>query len=338
MHPNAVSTPLRGSRRASRREVLKAAAAVALAHGVAAAQTPDTLAEPVEADLEAVSNGKTIRIGSPATGAVVTLPLEVYVARVLAAEADPRAADASREALGIAIRTYTLFNEARHARDGYDLCDTTHCQVLRNSSGATRRLTLASVGQILLYEGRPASLFYSASCGGFTERASDVWPGVSYPYLQARADDVHTDDRPWTLDLPFGDVEEALARLGYRGTLRSAEVERRTASGRAGSVRLNGLEPTTIGGDAFRLALGSTRVRSTAFSMVSDDEGLHFIGRGYGHGVGMCVVGANRRAQRGESAAQILAQYYPGLQLARPTVSQNGTSSAPRPQPFPQPR
>ena len=42
---------------------------------------------------------------------------------------------------------------------------------------------------------------------------------------------------------------------------------------------------------------------------------LRFEGRGYGHGVGMCVVGAGRRAQRGESAEAILAHYFPALTI-----------------------
>jgi hypothetical protein len=43
---------------------------------------------------------------------------------------------------------------------------------------------------------------------------------------------------------------------------------------------------------------------------------VRFTGRGYGHGVGMCVIGAGRRAQRGESADAILATYYPGVVIA----------------------
>jgi SpoIID/LytB domain protein len=41
-----------------------------------------------------------------------------------------------------------------------------------------------------------------------------------------------------------------------------------------------------------------------------------FTGRGYGHGVGMCVIGAGRRARRGETVEDILHAYYPGLRLA----------------------
>src|SRR5437879_8807206 len=76
-------------------------------------------ADVTEADLTA-SNSRTLRIGSTVDGHVTIIPLEVYVSRVLAGEGDPKAADAAQQALAIAIRTYTLKNSDRHARDGYD--------------------------------------------------------------------------------------------------------------------------------------------------------------------------------------------------------------------------
>ncbi len=293
--------------------------------------------EVTDADLEKLSFGRVIRVGSPMTGAAITLPLEVYVARVLAAEGDPKAMDAAREALTIAIRTYALVNEGRHVRDGYDLCDTTHCQVVRASNPSTRRLTLNTGMQVLTYDGRPATLFYSASCGGYSERASDVWPGTDYPYLQSRPDDVHGDEMPWTLDLSMLDAETALQRLGLAGQLMRIEVESRTSSGRVATLRVTGMEPGVVGGDQFRLAVGATRLRSTAFSVLTEDETLRFTGRGYGHGVGMCVIGAGKRATRGESAEEILAQYYPGLEVVRLALS-TPEARVPRPQPFPMPR
>ncbi len=287
-----------------------------------------------DADLERGSAGRSIRVGSPVTSVWSSLPLEVYVARVLAAESDPRAMDAAREALAVAIRTYALVNEGRHARDGYDVCDTTHCQVVRPSNATTRRLTQNTALQILAFGGRPAALYYSASCGGYSERAEDVWAGPSYPYLQVRADEVHENEVPWTLELSLAEVEGALKRVGFAGQLSMVRVQGRTASGRVSALGLDGLDPMEIGSNEFRLAIGSTRLRSTAFSMAADDQTLRFIGRGYGHGVGMCVIGAGARALRGASARDILAHYYPGLDLVSlpPVVAR---ASAPRPQPFP---
>jgi len=292
-----------------------------------AAQTP---ADVADVDLARASRGVTVRIGSPGRGRdALDIPLELYVAQVLSAEGEPNAPEASAQALAVAIRTYALFNAGRHQKDGFDLCDTTHCQVLRASSAASRRAAQATLGLVLTYQGTPADLYYSASCGGHTERASDVWPKLSLPYLEAVEDDVHDNDPSWTLEKTLDEIRAALARAGVRGSrLEDVVVETRTASGRAGRVGLPGLDPASMNSNDFRLALGSTELRSTAFTLVRSGDRLTFTGRGYGHGVGMCVIGAGRRAARGETAAQILARYYPGLALE--DVTRVRTGVAPR--------
>ena len=275
--------------------------------------------DPTDADLEAASGGRVIRVGALASdGHVTVLPLEVYIARVLAGEGEPRAAEAAQQALAIAIRTYAIANLDRHGRDGYDLCDTTHCQVPRAATAASRRAALATAGRILTWRGAAAEVFYSASCGGRSEEASQVWPEINLPYLQSRPDDVHKEDAPWRVDLSLLDVQQALARGGFAGgRLREVSIQSRNSSGRVSRLHLKGLRPDTISGDQFRAAVGATSLRSTAFSLKRRGDRGEFTGRGFGHGVGMCVIGAGRRASRGESVAAILGQYYPGLELTR---------------------
>jgi stage II sporulation protein D len=300
---------------------------------VAASQT-----EVTEVDLDRAGGSRTIALGALSTDRhVTTVALETYVSRVLAGEAERDAPDGELEALAIAIRTFAIFNAGRHARDGFDLCDTTHCQVPRPSTAATRRAALATAGQILTWHGAPAEIFYSASCGGKSESAAAVWPGSNLPYLKAVKDDVHDDDVPWVFDLPMQDVQRALARRGFAGArLKDVRVASHTSSGRVGTLRLSGLEPDVIAADQFRSIVGTRDLKSTAFTVQKHGDALHFTGRGYGHGVGMCVIGAGRRARRGESVRQILKQYYPGLEvtpLDRVTVRKPGvlTTSAPRP-------
>ena len=268
-----------------------------------------------DAQLAAASAGKTVRLGPAGGGRAATIPLEVYVARVLAGEGEPRAAQAAHEALAVAIRTFALANAGRHAREGFDLCDSIHCQVPRTANAATRRATLATAGRILTYQNQPAELFYSASCGGSSESASQVWPGADYPYLQVSDDDVHEEDVPWTHEMTLDQVERVLARAGFEGRLRDIRVNGRNESGRVALLDVAGLVPGVIRGDQFRMAIGSTTVRSTAFEIERDGGVVRLTGRGYGHGVGMCVIGAGRRATRGETMEQILAQYYPGLEM-----------------------
>ena len=175
---------------------------------------------------------------------------------------------------------------------------------------------MATAGQVLTYRGELAEVFYSASCGGRSERAADVWPGADYPYLVSRKDDVCEDDPAWTVDFSLDDVQRALARAGFEGDrLRDVRVDARTSSGRVARLHLSGLRPDVITGDQFRLAIGPMDLRSTAFEVDKRGDSLRFTGHGFGHGVGMCVIGAGRRASRGESARAILAQYYPGLEL-----------------------
>ena len=268
-----------------------------------------------DAELTAVST-RTVTLGLVSGGRVEEVPLELYVARVLAGEGEPNAPEATQQALAIAIRTYAIFNTGKHKLDGYDLCDATHCQVPRAAGHAnSRRAAMATAGHILTYQGSPAEIFYSASCGGKSEAVADAWQKTARSYLRSIKDDVHDDDVPWTLSLPLADVQADLERSGFSGRLKNVEIASRSKSGRAAFLKVSGMRPDRVGGDQLRSIVGFTKLRSTAFSVKKKDDTLLFTGRGYGHGVGMCVIGAGRRARRGETTADILRTYYPGLRI-----------------------
>lgn len=284
--------------------------------------------EVTDADLIGAGAHRAVAIRSTG-GHLEQLPLEVYVARVLAGEGEPNAPDATQQALAIAIRTFAVFNAGRHQREGFDLCDTTHCQVPRRATPASRRATLATAGRVLTFEGAVAEVFYSASCGGRSETGSAVWPNASYSYLRSIKDDVHEEDSPWTLEMSLTDIQAALTRQGFVGRLRHVQIAARSTSGRAAAIKVSGMQPDRIAGERFRAALGATQLRSTAFSVKKKGETLRFTGRGYGHGVGMCVIGAGRRARRGETAAAILQAYFPRLVVRPLAPGERGRPPAP---------
>jgi stage II sporulation protein D len=105
---------------------------------------------------------------------------------------------AALQAQVIAARTY-LANLVAFPRwglmatYGFDICDTTSCQVYegigvidRAAGDRWRAAVEATAGQILLYEGRPAAALYHAAAGSATRSIQDVWMGSSaVPYLQA---------------------------------------------------------------------------------------------------------------------------------------------------------
>lgn len=282
-------------------------------------------------ELIEASHGKIIRvgIGGPGSGKTEDVPLEVYVARVLAGESAPRAAPAAQQALAIAIRTYVLVNQNRHQRDGFNICDTTHCQVMRVATTASRHAALVTSGQLLLHKDGLADVFYYASCGGQSEAVTEVWPGTgSRPYLRSVEDDVCKHDKPWVVELTTSELRQALLKAGFAGSrLSSLDITRRSTSGRVAQLRLVGLRPDVIAGDNFRSVVGYTVIPSTAFTIQRTRQGYRFTGRGAGHGVGMCVIGAGRRAARGESTGQILGRYYPGLRISTLDIDQTSNAN-----------
>jgi stage II sporulation protein D len=87
-------------------------------------------------------------------------------------------------------------------------------------------------------------------------------------------------------------------------------------------VTTEGLSPSTLTIDDFRRAIGQQLgwqlLKSPRFTVQRTSRGYRFTGRGHGHGVGLCVLGASALAARGEDATRILQDYFPGLRATIP--------------------
>jgi len=312
--------------------------AAAIAVDVWSQRTPASASAPVpsgelrrDKPLQPIRLGRTLPNGGTR---VESIAVDDYIAQVLAGEGQPRAGDAAQQALAIAARTFAIANRNRHRREGFDLCDTTHCQVVRAATATTRRAAQATSGRLLLHQGQPAFVFYSASCGGRTERASEVWPGaLDYNSEPSAHDDADASEPAWESEVRVQDIERALRAAGLRGDrVRDIRVVARNQSNRVSRVRIEGWTPAEMSGHEFRMAVGRVAgfaaIKSTAFEINRTGSGFHFRGRGFGHGVGLCVIGAGTRAARGQTADEILRFYYPGLTVGVGSSSVPTTTSA----------
>lgn len=271
------------------------------------------------------ANQRTIRIGmarADGTYGIREMSLDDYVAQVLAGEAEAGSEPQALDALAITARTYTLANMGRHASDGFDMCDLTHCQVIRRATPESIASARRTSGRYLADNGKPAQVYYTASCGGYTERPSAVWKGATdFPYLPARRDTACEDEPPWQRELSSADLLKALRAGGFRGdVVRGMSVTARTESGRVAWLRIDGMTPPEISGENLRTLIGRTlgwqHLKSTLFDVSRSGRGFLFAGRGAGHGVGFCVRGSAVRARSGATVEAILRAYYPGLTLA----------------------
>jgi stage II sporulation protein D len=273
-----------------------------------------------------------IRLASLDSSRVESMNLEDYVARVVAAEADPTAGPAALRAVAIAARTFTIANRGRHEAEGFDMCDTTHCQVVRTATAASRAAAAATARRVLLRRGAVAPVHYSAWCGGHTEAASHIWPGA-VDAGAARHDAACAGEPGWRTEIPVTRIEDALRAMGLRGTsLRSLQVAARNATGRVTRLRADGFTPSEVPAEPFRMALGRAGgwqlMKSTMFELTRSPRGYVITGKGSGHGVGLCVIGAGRRAAAGESTERILAFYYPELAIGVVPAGTWGPASA----------
>ncbi len=272
------------------------------------------------AALPLVAQNVKVQIRTGAGVEVAALPLEQYVAAVLAGESSVFQSDEALKAMAVAARTYALRMRGRHAKDGFDLCDTTHCQriELENIAPRLRAAAGETDGELLWYRGRLAFTPYTRNCGGRTEDAAALWPDLAAPYLKSR-DDPYCARSAWQWS---GDPRRILRALGESG-LRAPEgldavaIARRTASGRAAILDLEGAGGSArISADSFRFAvgrrLGWNTLPSDRYRVGEANGRIVFEGEGSGHGVGLCQDGAERMGLDGRNYREILAFYYPG--------------------------
>jgi len=105
------------------------------------------------------------------------------------------------------------------------------------------------------------------------------------------------------------------ARFADIGPITRVQILKTTPDGRATQIYCSDARRrgVSLRAEDFRLSIGASRLRSTAFKVRDLGDAVEFYdGRGNGHGVGLCQWGAEGLARQGWSASQILRFYYPG--------------------------
>jgi len=259
---------------------------------------------------------------------ILSMPMEDYVAAVLAGESGNFQSEEALKAMAVVARTYAARFRGRHKTENFDFCDTTHCQDLHLSAVTDRQRAAAEAteGELLWFQGSPAATYYHQNCGGTTAAASEVWPDVRVNYLQVHTDSycVRSEHARWESRISKADLQSALLKAGVQVPTgwQSLQVESRSHSGRVQLLNIIGrdgklamkLSASTLRFAAGR-ALGWNQIKSDFYELrISGDEVL-FSGRGSGHGVGLCQEGADAMGKLGKNYHEILAFYFPGTVL-----------------------
>lgn len=251
------------------------------------------------------------------------VPLEEYLKGVVPNEMQYTWPPEALKAQAVAARTFTLGRMRDLGSAPYDLESGTNSQVYRGLDSerpSTSRAVEETRHIIAVYQGKLISAFYHSNCGGHTADVKQVWGG-DLAYLQGTAcgfcnRSAHHD---WTCEISLTDLSQILVRHNVPAEdIRDIAVRGRNSDGRIQALEIRHRRGTeTIKGPAFRMLLGPDRLKSTNFELQVRNGGARFRGKGWGHGVGLCQEGACGMAGAGWRFEQILAYYYPGIELRR---------------------
>lgn len=193
--------------------------------------------------------------------------LEDYVKGVLPYEIDPDWPAEAQKAQAVCARSFAL-GTSKHTGEGYDLCNTTNCQVYLGANRATEASDAAvdaTRGEYLTYDGEPVIGYFFSSDGGATEDAVNVWGG-DYPYLQGKEDPYETHDSSWSVTLTADEIRQKLVSAGYTiGTVANVEVTKRTDTDNVNEVTVTDTDgkTVTIQRDNCRTVFGLNSIRYT---------------------------------------------------------------------------
>lgn len=262
-----------------------------------------------------------------------TVPLEAYVAGVVTGEASDLSQLEAYKAQAVAARTYIIKRLHAHSGEGYNLCDSTHCQLYTGQgdiSSKALRAAEATRGEVLFYKGAPAETYYHSICGGRTETVTYVWPYEGYPYLVSVRDGPPAKpycsiapNFKWKTKIYYTGLTRLSRQAGWLNPSEEARGLRVSAwgpSGRASEVEIqagsrNVKVPATEFYHGIGRRAGWLAVRSTFFRVLTAKDYVMLDGTGSGHGVGMCQWGAEGMARQGFKYRDILRHYYPGTEI-----------------------
>jgi stage II sporulation protein D len=269
-------------------------------------------------------------------GLVNDVDLEDYLKGVVGKEMNLAEGVEALKAQVIAARTYAVHEQRlervrRVKGEAFDLYDDERSQMyggLERHTPLAEKLVDETRGMFLTYQGKLVRTFYSSACGGRTEPAWEVLGdeseripplgGTKCDYCQRRA--LYRWKDPVVI-LKKDIAERCLPKDLQDRKIRSVEVTKTLPGGHALEVTVTLENSPRIlrlnASNDFRRNVVE-KLRSTLWDRIEDRvESIAIYGRGYGHGAGLCQVGAYEMAKDGKTGAEILEYYFPGAKVQK---------------------
>lgn len=242
--------------------------------------------------------------------------IENYLAGVMAGEIGSKISPDFLKVQAVCSRTYVYRGLGKHKNEGFDMCDKVHCQAYKGITYHQKKYLKACLETqnevIMTSDGKLIDAVFYANCGGATANSEDVWPNA-IPYLRSVPDAnfcANTINTNWRKMLQ---KQEFLKKIGqYYKTNASSYKLYRDETGRIKYLLVNNQQDLKITGEQLRRLFG---LKSARFTITEQGNYLYFIGKGFGHGVGMCQDGAFARSEAGWNYKKIIQHYYTNVEV-----------------------
>ena len=242
------------------------------------------------------------------------------------------------KAQAVAARTYAYKHFGSRVAQGFDVYADTRDQVYKGLHSATELTDKAvreTEGVVMTYNGEFITAYYHSTCGGETEGVA-TWGRPDHPYLKNKPD-LRPDGTPWCRESNYTEwtreftedelrdlfqinAKEAKANVPSFSSIKSMHIQDTLKSGRIHTLVIetnNGSFTAKADKIRWLFKRGGTILPSSFFRIHKNGNEWILKGKGFGHGVGLCQMGARARAQAGQSYIQILTHYYPGITLEK---------------------
>lgn len=186
----------------------------------------------------------------------------------------------SLKAQAVVARSFALSNLNKHAKEGFNLCDTTDCQVYKaydNEHPNTNQAVDETKGEYVYYNGKVASTPYHSTSGGYTEDSSVAWGG-SIPYL-IPVYDVYSEGTAsniWSINITPLEIKNKLSTIGINiGDIKDIIILNTSSANRVVELKIVGSNGEHImNGNKMRTLLGNTTMKSTWFEIDKKGQNL----------------------------------------------------------------
>lgn len=183
------------------------------------------------------------------------------------------------KAQAVTARTFALRNLGKHKSLGYELCDTTNCQMYDGydiEHTNSNRAVEETRNNVLKYNGEIAQTFYSSCSGGYTSNNEDIWNGVPIPYLRGKEDpySLNTPQSNWTYTISKAEASMKLKsnKLDV-GDIISLKPVRDRLGGRVLELIITGTKGTKVlEREKVREVFGYSNVKSTNYRIDGEIE------------------------------------------------------------------